>query len=95
MEIVEWHSVSISSEDKEIMPNNNSGMSISSWWSLALVFGEICIERIGIGFKVLSLFDLLITFFETWVLFSDQERIGHRNKSWTFDFSMFYLFTSF
>jgi len=41
MEIVKWHSVSISSKDKEIMPNHNTSVSISSWWSLALVFGEV------------------------------------------------------
>ena len=41
MEIVEWHSVSISSEDKEIITDHNTGMSISSWWSLALVLSKI------------------------------------------------------
>jgi len=93
MEIVEWHSVSVSSEDEEIIAHYNSGMSISSWWSLALVLGKICIKMLSL-FHVLSLFDLLITFFETWVLFSDQERISHRNESWTFDFSVLHFFAS-
>jgi hypothetical protein len=41
MEIVKWHSISISSKDEEIMSNYNTGVSISGRWSLALIFGEI------------------------------------------------------
>ena len=88
MEIVKRHMMAISSEDEEIVSNNYSCVSVSSWGPLACCFSQsLVIAAWGVttSLPVDSSFpDLSIAFLETWVSILDKERILHCDRSWRF-----------
>lgn len=86
MEIIERHTVPISSKDKHAFTYNSTSMAISCWWSLAAGLGQgliivVCWHASSLLFER-SLADQCIGLLETWISVLYEERVPHGHWCW-------------